>query len=219
MNPTIPGFLFPYILCGTLATMAALLFGLNRSLKLANLSTQDRGRAVWSAVALLTAFYIAALIPARLGFYRGSPPPVPAIQYAMLPMGLLTPIIVGILLFLWWRPLRRIVEAVPQQWLVGLQLYRTLGIIFLILYSAGRLPAQFAWPAGAGDVLVGLLAPLVAIAHTRKWRHANALVLAWNLFGIADLVGRRLDGLPVTKEGLMKFLRGSVRRQKKSDAV
>lgn len=183
MNPPVPSFLFPYILYGTLATLATLLFGLNRSLRIANWSPRERRRAVWSSAALLAVFYIAALLPSRSSFYRGSASSIPTIQY-----GILTPIIVGIALFLWWRPFRRVVEAVPQQWLVGIQFYRTLGVIFLILYAADKLPAQFAWPAGAGDVLVGLLAPLVAFAHTRKGPQANSLLRAWNLLGIADLV-------------------------------
>ena len=181
MNPSVPGFLFPYILFATFATLASLLFGLNRSLKIASWPTRQRRSTVWSAAALLAIFYIAALLPARSAFYSGGRIPT-------IPFGLLVPIVVGIALFLWWRPFRRVVEAVPQQWLIGIQFYRTLGVIFLILYAADKLPAEFAWPAGAGDVLVGLLAPLVALAHIRKGPRANSLLRAWNLFGIADLV-------------------------------
>ena len=76
----------------------------------------------------------------------------------------------------------------PQHWLIGVQLYRALGVIFLILYGTGKLPGAFAWPAGFGDVLVGVLAPVVAVAYARA-PHKNAdLVSAWNLFGLADLV-------------------------------
>src|ERR1700704_3949936 len=31
----------------------------------------------------------------------------------------------------------------PQHWLVGVQLYRALGVIFLILYATGKLPGLF----------------------------------------------------------------------------
>jgi hypothetical protein len=175
---------------GTLATLAALFFGLNRSLKIANWSTQDRGKATWAATALITIFYFAALIPSRSSFYAGPATRIPTIQY-----GILTPIVIGTLLFLWWRPFHRVVEAVPQQWLVGLQFFRVEGVIFLILYAAGRLPRQFAWPAGIGDVLVGLLAPVVALAHLRNPRHASTLLRAWNLLGLADLAVAITTGL------------------------
>ena len=75
----------------------------------------------------------------------------------------------------------------PQPWLVGIQLYRALGVIFLILYASGRLPGLFAWPAGVGDILVGVLAPVVALAYARAPRENGDLVAAWNVFGILDL--------------------------------
>ena len=197
MNPQIPGFLFPYMLFGTLTTLAALLFGLSRSLKIAGWPAQDTGRAVSSAGALLAIFLLAALLPSRMGLYGLGTSRIPTIQY-----GILIPIAVGILLFLWWRPLGRVVEAVPQHWIVGVQFYRTLGVIFLILYAMGRMPAEFAWPAGAGDVLVGLLAPLVAVAQFRKWRHSSALLRAWNLLGITDLVVAVTTGLLTSRSPL-----------------
>jgi hypothetical protein len=180
MHHPVPGFLLPYILSGTLATLAALLFGLNRALKIANWPDRDRTRTVWSGAALLAAFYIAALLPSRLGLYHGTQ--VPTIQY-----GILIPIVAGIILFLKWRTLKRVVEAVPQQWLVGVQVYRTLGVIFLVLYAGARLPGLFALPAGVGDVSVGLLALWIGITHTRKGPHSTTLLRRWNLFGIADL--------------------------------
>jgi hypothetical protein len=71
---------------------------------------------------------------------------------------------------------------------VSVQVYRVLGLIFLVLYAGGRLPGEFAWPAGAGDVAVGLLAPLVGIAYARRWRGSAGMLRAWNLFGLGDLV-------------------------------
>jgi hypothetical protein len=76
-----------------------------------------------------------------------------------------------------WRSetTKRIIAAVPQQWLVSVQLYRALGVIFLIL--AGKLPGQFALPAGVGDIAIGLLAPIVGFAYARAprkaWRHGT----------------------------------------------
>jgi hypothetical protein len=200
MNPQVPGFLFPFLSFSTFATLAALLFGLNRSLTAANWPAHDRGRAIWGGAAFLAAFYLAALLPARSGFYASAGSKIPTIQF-----GLLIPIVAGILMFFLWSPFRRVIEAVPQQWLVGVQLYRTLGVIFLVLYAIGRLPAVFAVPAGAGDVLVGLLAPLVATAQARKWRNANALLRAWNLLGLADLVVALTTGFLTSPSPLQRF--------------
>ena len=94
---------------------------------------------------------------------------------------------------------------VPQHWLTGVQIYRALGVIFLILYGTGKLPGVFAWPAGLGDVLVGVLAPVVAVAYARD-PHQNAdLVSAWNLFGLADLVIAVTAGMLTSPSPLQLF--------------
>jgi hypothetical protein len=200
MNPPVPTFLFPFMLYGTFATLTALLLGLNQSLKTAGWSVQDRSRALLGSSALLAIFYVAAALPARLGLYQVSTSNIPTIQF-----GILIPIALGILLFMRWPSFRSIVETVPQSWLVGVQLFRTLGVIFLVLYAIGRLPAQFALPAGAGDVLVGLLAPVVAIAYARKWRNANIFLRVWNLLGIADLVLAVTTGFLTSPSPLQVF--------------
>mgnify|MGYP001555834092 CR=1 FL=1 len=190
MTALVPPFLYPLMLYSSLLTMAVLLFGLNRSLKLANWPAVDRTLTVWTAAILLALFYVAAALPSRQGFYHGPAGNIPTIQY-----GLLGPILAAILLFRFWPAFRRTVTAVPQQWLIGLQLFRIEGAIFLILYAMHRLPPQFALPAGIGDVLVGLAAPFVAIAYLRKGAQANGLILAWNLLGLLDLVTAVITGV------------------------
>ena len=179
----IPAYLPPYILTGTVAIVFTVLFGLHRALKRAQWPDQDRRHAVQSVGALLVGWYLATLLLAWFEFYRGASYRVPTIQY-----GLLIPIIVGVVLAWKWKMLARIIEAVPQEWIVGVQLYRALGLMFLVLYAVGRLPGAFALPAGIGDVLVGLVAPLVGIAYARNPTMAVGLVRTWNVFGIVDLV-------------------------------
>ena len=103
-------------------------------------------------------------------------------------MALLLPILIGVLLIFRSETARRILDAVPQPWIVGVQLYRALGVVFLILYAAGRLPSLFAWPAGGGDIAIGLCAPVVGLAYAWAPREAVGLVRAWNVLGILDLV-------------------------------
>jgi len=84
------------------------------------------------------------------------------------------------------RSLKERVIAMPTASLVGVNIIRVLGILFVILYSAGRLPAPFAPAAGWGDVFIGVTAIPLALA-TRS--HENrALLLTWNALGLFDLV-------------------------------
>jgi hypothetical protein len=51
------------------------------------------------------------------------------------------------------------------------------------------LPGAFAWPAGLGDIAIGITAPWIAMALWRRPAFASSQVfLVWNLLGILDLI-------------------------------
>lgn len=183
MNNLVPSYLTPYVLTGCIVSIATLLFGLRRALRRAAWPQKERNQAFWSLSAILVGWFIFAALTSLAGWYGGVGRKVPTIQY-----GLFIPILVGVLLFWKWPLLRRTFGLVPNEWLVGIQFYRALGVIFLVLYAGGRLPGLFALPAGIGDVSVGLLAPLVAVAYARSSPGAARRVRRWNVLGIADLV-------------------------------
>jgi hypothetical protein len=103
-------------------------------------------------------------------------------------LGLLIPIAVAAIGL--WRSenIARLVSAIPLHWLVAAQVYRVAGGIFLALWADGRLPWQFALPAGIGDVATGGLAVIVAARLAQNAIGARSAAYAWSLFGIADLV-------------------------------
>ncbi len=71
--------------------------------------------------------------------------------------------------------------TITQVWRVG-------GGIFLFEMLRGNLPAAFAIPAGVGDVLVGITAPLVAFGLRKGGALTWATAIVWNALGITDLV-------------------------------
>jgi hypothetical protein len=103
-------------------------------------------------------------------------------------LGLLIPIAVAAIGL--WRSesITRLVSAIPLHWLVAAQVYRVAGGIFLALWADGRLPWQFALPAGMGDVATGGVAVVVAARLAQNAIGARRTAYAWCLFGIADLV-------------------------------
>lgn len=104
-----------------------------------------------------------------------------------IPMALAATLIPGYLLLL-SGTFRRIVAAVPQHWLISIQTFRILGSLLVVRYFAGQLSGLFALPAGIGDVMTGLIAPFVAYAWYRGKPYARGAAIAWNLFGMADLI-------------------------------
>jgi hypothetical protein len=112
-----------------------------------------------------------------------TPPAVPTILF-----GLLIPLAVAAIGLWQSESLARLVSAIPLHWLVAAQVYRLGGGIFLMLWADGRLPWQFALPAGIGDVATGLVSIVVSIMLAQGAPGARRATFAWCLFGIADLV-------------------------------
>jgi len=86
------------------------------------------------------------------------------------------------------QALREEFHRVPLWLLVGVHVVRLLGISFIILYTAGRLPAPFASAAGWGDIFVGATALPVAWFAYRQPTNVRSMIWIWNVIGIADLI-------------------------------
>ena len=109
-----------------------------------------RGWVVGSAL-VLAAWLIGIVLLASSNII--SPPRIPAVLFATLAAGYL---------ILLSPTFRAIIAGIPQHWLIGIQTFRILGGVFLIRYFEGQLPGIFAIPAGVGDLVTGMLAPVVA---------------------------------------------------------
>ncbi len=111
--------------------------------------------------------------------------------FYLTPLILLFPLAALTIVFLAFRlspQLQRVLAAASLPAMHGVQVYRTIGVVFLILFAQGQLPAHFALPAGWGDIAIGITAPLVALALIRKLPSAVAIAFLWNVFGLLDLV-------------------------------
>jgi hypothetical protein len=171
-----------YTVLGSVGMITAVLLGLWLALTRANWPAAERSQVLTVAALTLIVWFAATATLAWLGAYQGGRGRIPTIQF-----GLLVPILIGAAL-IWRSPAAgRVLDAVPQHWLVGVQFYRVLGAIFVVLYAAGSLPGAFALPAGLGDLAVGVLALIVAWSYARAPSQSAGLVRWWNSFGLGDL--------------------------------
>ncbi len=104
------------------------------------------------------------------------------------PLGFImtTVIMLGLAMILGWQPLQRALAALPLHWLMAIQLYRVVGIVFLFGWLAGELPTALGPVTALYDVFIGLTAPLIAFAYVRYG--AVRLAQLWNIIGILDFV-------------------------------
>jgi hypothetical protein len=163
-----------------LAIHTTMLTGLWLGLAQTDLGSGTRIR-VWLAVAIpFTAWLAVIWWLAVDGAFRPRPG-VPA-----LPIAIFLPVLIGLPFLLRSERIGALLDATPASWLVGLQVYRIFGGIFLVAWSRGGISGTFALPAGVGDVLVGVLALPVAYLLHAGAPAARGVAIAWNILGLVD---------------------------------
>ncbi|MBX2853682.1 MAG: hypothetical protein KTR21_01765 [Rhodobacteraceae bacterium] len=100
---------------------------------------------------------------------------------------------------------RAITGSLDQSHLIGFQMPRVMGGVFLIGWALGAIPWQFAIPAGLGDIWAGVAAYQAMQAVRRGDADADRQVLRANIIGLADFVIAVTTGL-ITSEGFLHLL-------------
>ncbi len=97
------------------------------------------------------------------------------------------PVVIAGTAFLFSRPFQVLAESVSLTWLVGSHVWRFVGLGFLVGWYRGALPAGFAIPEGVGDI-VAAIGALALARQLSRGRVPRTWLLAWNLFGLLDLL-------------------------------
>ena len=147
-------------------------------------SAQSRyGTAGVLSVVLIAWLAVAQYLGSANAFFATGDDAVPTVLF-----GLLIPLMIAAAGVRLSQRIASLASAIPLPWVVASQVYRVGGGIFLVLWADGRLPWQFALPAGIGDVTTGCFAVIVAALFEQKSPRALRAAYGWCLFGIADLV-------------------------------
>src|SRR5262245_29172452 len=167
--------------------VATILFGVWRALGRTNVSARARVSAWWWIVVFLAGWVVTVWLLAVRGAFASLSNSSAIAQVTFVPLVIL--ILLGAALFAATRSavLTAALDAAPLSWLVGIQVYRVLGLVFLLAWSRGFLPGYFALPAGIGDALVGVLAIPLAIGLRSNSPFVCRFALGWNISGVGDL--------------------------------
>ena len=132
-------------------------------------------------LALIIGWFLFALTASALGAFHNDSRLGVGVAVAAL-----TPLLIFVVWFRTSAAFRQFAMSLDPTVLTSVQAWRIMGFTFVLLEAHGLLPAIFAWPAGFGDMTVGITASFVA------WKVANPVhrnaFIRWQLFGIADLV-------------------------------
>jgi hypothetical protein len=119
------------------------------------------------------------------GAFVGSPgsPPLPIF------LGFAVPLVVFFTAYFGSGAFRVFVLGADLRLLAAVQAWRWAGFNFLSLYAHGILPGLFAFPAGLGDMAIGVTAPWIVLGLIRRPSFATSRrFMIWNILGITDLV-------------------------------
>jgi len=162
-------------------TQSLLALGLWLGLERADLTPRQR-RNVWLAVLIPFTLWLAVIWSGAIrGAFLSGASPVP-----LMPIAIFLPVIIGAPVLLLSKRMGQVLDAMPESWLIALQLYRVFGSAFLVGWARSAVPAVFALPAGIGDLITGLLAVPVAILLTQDTAQARRAAVGWNVFGLLD---------------------------------
>jgi hypothetical protein len=188
------------VIVARIAVHLIVLAGAWAGLSCTSLTASER-RSTWLAIAVpLTIWHGVAWAIVARGLLLPGVTSIP-----VLPIMIVVPTAVVITLL--WRSERigTLLDAMPANWLIGLQAYRVIGGVFLVNWLAGITPGIFAAPAGTGDVITGLMALPTAIVLASGRPGSARAALLWNLFGIADLVVAVALGAMTSPGPLQRF--------------
>jgi hypothetical protein len=173
---TLPMYVWALVLVGLTGTTATICVMLFRGALTAGVSRGSASRVAGGFAILWGAWVLASTLLAATHVYRFEPTrPVP-----LLPIGLM--------LLTRLPVVSRILAQPDALWRLTVpQIFRVVGVTFLVVMALGKLPAVFALPAGLGDLAIGIEAVFVA-RNLGRGVVGRRAVWYFNVLGLADLV-------------------------------
>ena len=137
-------------------------------------------------VAAVLAVWLAAVIYAGAAGVLVTPPGEPPLLLLISALG---PLALFFAAFRTSRSFHEFVATADLRVVNAIQAWRAGGLVFVALYAFGILPGLFAWPAGMGDIAIGVTAPWVVLSLIRNPGFATSRTFrVWNWLGLLDLV-------------------------------
>ena len=148
-----------------------------------------------AASVALAAWVGLVVLGGATGFFAGLP--FPGAQVIILGLAVAT-IVASVAV----PSLRAWFDSVPLRALIGFNVFRIVGLVFLVYAARGQLSQLLADRAGWGDIAVGALALVLAAAGEPRTALHRGLTYAWNALGTLDLVTALVTATFVTIRGL-----------------
>ncbi len=179
---TLPTYVWAMVLTGLIGTTATICAMLFRGALAAGSGRGSAIRIAGGFAIVWSAWVLVSLVLAAADVYRFEPTrPVP-----WLPIALMGALVAALLLSR--IPVVSDILARPDGlWRLTVpQIFRVVGVTFLVVMALGKLPAVFALPAGLGDMAIGFEA--VFVARNLRRGIVDRRAVWFNVLGLVDLL-------------------------------
>ena len=153
--------------------------------------TERKSSQPWTiavVLALLVWLTAAIGVGATSAVNQAGQPPVILFSFVTVP------IVLGVAVYGVSAGFRAWTARLNLTWLVGLHLWRFVGLGFVLAWFLGALPGGFGIPEGLGDVAAAAGA-LALLPSLRRGTVSRKRLLIWNTFGLIDLLSALTMGV------------------------
>jgi len=176
---------------------------LTRNVSLPTPASRGPGAAILVA-AILAVWFAVVLAFGMAGIFEAGPTRPPLALFAAV----VGPPALFALAYRAIPAVRAFALGIDLRVLTAVEAWRVLGGSFLFLYAFGLLPGLFAWPAGSGDVAVGIAAVFVLRAILRDAPNWRRRVFWLNIAGLVDFAVATILGALTSNSTLGFFYDG-----------
>jgi hypothetical protein len=178
---TLPPYVWAVVLAGLIGTLAIICVMLWRGALTAGLGRGTATRVAGAVAIVWGAWVLASVLLAHADVYRFEPTRrVPWLLVALI--GALAAALLATRI----PVVSRILAQPDALWRLTVpQIFRVVGVTFLVVTALGKLPAVFALPAGLGDIAIG--AEAVFVARNLRNGVLGRGAVWFNILGLVDL--------------------------------
>lgn len=163
----------------------------------ARFSDAESRKVYLSVLAFFGVYFIYTSLLSFTGMFMVNTLPPKVFVYTAIPF-----LLIAVMIITNVKLVSESLRHVPLEALVGVHLFRLIGVFFFITEAYGALPTRFAYIGGIGDVATAVLSIFVVKAIKDNRSYARPMTIAWNLFGLADIVSVLVTAVVTTQQSI-----------------
>ena len=161
---------------------------------LAKKGLKNSNRVFYSVVAFFATYFIYVTVASLNGLFDKVFLPPLVLLFCTFPLAIfLFTVVINLKIF------KQFLENIALEDLVGVHIFRLIGVFFLLIAYQDALPKFFAIIAGSGDIITAITSIFVVKAIREKQKNAKTITLIWNCFGMLDIMFTAITAIILTK--------------------